>query len=184
MFDYKRLSTIKGVTYLEFRCSVLENGAQCNNRHLEPVLNKDEVVSIAESGFICSECERKGYAWYTRLLGHVDEKGEIISSIITEGLGVRNDEFRLTSNSSVQDGKLVANPTVGDKQKAKGDKGSASIKGWSLVRAYPEFGDFLMLRNEEAKNPGDPVVVRKSRTTIGLANPPKSDNPFDELFDG
>lgn len=182
MFDYRRLSTIKGINYLEFRCSVIEGGTQCNNRHLEPVKDRNEVASIADSGFICSECERKGYAWYTRLLGHVDENGEIISTIITEGVGARTDEFRLTSTSVLDNGKLVASPTIGDTQKAKGDKGAASIKGWSFVRAYPEFGDFLMLRNEEAKNPGDPTVVRKSRTTIGLANPPKSDNPFDELF--
>lgn len=182
MFDQRRLSTIKGITYLEFRCSVIENNTQCNNRHLEPVINRDEVASIADAGFICPECERKGYAWYTRLLGHVDENGNLVSEIITEGLGARNNEFRLTSNSYADGGKEFAKPTVSATQTAKGEKGTASIKGWSFVRTYPQFGDFLMLRNEEAKNPGDPTVVRKNRTSIGMANPPKSDNPFDELF--
>jgi hypothetical protein len=196
MIDPRRLSIVNGIRYLEFRCAVVEEGERCPNRHLEPVMNREEINTIEALGHICTTCESKGYAWYTRLLGTTDEKGDLISSLGTDGIGAKTDEFRRAGTTKVKEqthitsaghslgGAQVASDFLVDaKHKEKGNKGKEALSGWSIVKEYPEYGDILMLRNSEAKNPSSPTVERKQRTIIGLANPPKLDDPFEGVFD-
>lgn len=184
MTDLSRIKVVMGKRYLEFRCAVIEIGTRCNNRHLEPVGNRQEVEDIADCGHICETCEKKGYAWYTRLLGHVDENGELASSLATDPTGAKNSEFRTGSTDIVRrNGADVAQGfKVDGTQKAKGEKGSRSLKGWGAVREYPEYGDILMLRSDEAKDAGSPMLERKQRTVVGLANAPKIEDPFEGKF--
>jgi len=190
-----RLSRHNGVLYLEFRCAVMERDGACPFRHLEPVANMQEANDIKDCGFLCEECQKKGYAWYTRLLGNLDEDKSLIHSLAQDGLGDKNEEFR-EGDTTVTDGQThklgditLGNATiasgfeVGKKQKKKGEKGSNALKGYSVVRQCPEVGDVLMLRNSEATDPAAPFVERKQRTVFGMATEPKSDNPFDEMFD-
>lgn len=186
MIDPRRFSTVHGMRYLEFRCAVVEDSVRCTNRHLEPVINKEEAETIADLGHICGTCEQKGYAWYTRLLGTADEKGDLIQSLATDPVGAKTDEFRSGQTFVVKNDKLADVATgfsVNSTQKEKGNKGSNALKGWSAVREYPEYGDILMLRSDEAKDPQAAMVERKQRTIVGLANAPKKDDPFEGMFD-
>lgn len=179
-----RLTRHLGILYLEYRCAVIEEGDMCNNRHLEPVKNIQEAYEVANLGFICSECDKKGYAWYTRILGHVDEDSSLVKELATDPLGARNHEFRSESEAVGIDNKGRPIYSVNKEQKEKGKKGELALKGWSLVREYPQYGDILMLRNSEAKDPAAPFIERKQRTVVGLANLPKTEkNPFEDMFD-
>lgn len=181
---------VNGINYYVCRCAVIENGSRCRAEHGEPVLTREDVEIIASSGFLCEECQKKGYAWLSRLIGDTDPNGQLAEAISKDIPGSRNYEFREDNDdfSVILDSsgkKRATNIKINSEQRDKGNKNEQMFKKYSLVRHCPEYNDSLMLRSEEAKDPYAPVVERTSKTVIGLASSPEptEKDPFKGKLD-
>lgn len=149
---------------LTFQCVVVEDGERCKSMHTEPIASPKEEAEFVDSKFLCENCMKAGYAWFSQLF---KDQTVTVDEVLQDPKGARTKD--LTKKSMTPE------------QIRAAENASKMLHGWGVVQVFED--DALMLRQDEASNKGEAWLQRKLKSTYPGLNLTTKKDPFEGRLD-